>query len=304
MITAGNLALLQKFASLQSSNDALTCGWSSDSQIITAMDTTWAGLYNADGLELVGEFTGDETTALYAVSADATLAAYSLDGLTIQLYDFSTKADRFSITPDYQFYTVFFSEDGAKLAVASLDAIEVRVYDTLSANQVNSLSGFETAAPVYSAAFSPDGSYLLWLSRGTAQPMEISSQSLKPALSHEDFITAAGMSHDNSLVATAAGGTLKGKFQPLVTLWDTKTGIALWQAGNEDYFSSLDFSPDDALIAAGTQSGVIFYDAASGKELSRFLTGGDVINSLAFSPDGQALLTCSTDSIATVWKIK
>jgi WD40 repeat protein len=268
------------------------------------MDITHAGLYVASTLSLLADFTGDEYTALYAVSPDAGLAAYSLDGIKIQLYDFATKADSLNITPDFQYGGVFFSPDGKLLAVDSLETIEIVIYDTTTGEQVNSISGFETAAPVYRALFSPDGGYLLWLSRGTAQPMKISGQEFKPALSHEDFIAAARMSRDNNKVVTAAAGTLNGEMQPLVTLWNTQNGETLWQMGNTDYFSSLDFSMDDSLLAAGTVDEVVFYDTASGKELSRLETGGDVINSLEFSPDGMSLLTCSTDGTATIWNIK
>jgi WD40 repeat protein len=303
-INSENLTLLQKSASLQASTGAVTCAWSSDGSKLTIMDTSHAGLYETGALSLLGEFTTDEYTALYAVSPDATLAAYSLDGKKVQLYDFTTKADRFSLTPDFQFSGVFFSSDGTHLAIDSLDAIEVVIYDTATGKQVNTLSGFETAAPVYSSAFSPDGRYLLWLSRGTAQPMDISNQTLKPALSHEDFIAAARMSRDNSKVATAAAGTLNGEMQPLVTLWNAQNGAVLWQMGNPEYFSSLDFSMDNSILAAGTKNEVIFYDVATGKELSRLQTGGDVVNSLGFSPDGRTLLTCSTDGIASFWMIK
>jgi WD40 repeat protein len=298
-----NLSNLQKSASLQASTAALNCAWTSDSNLVSIMDNTKAGLYKADTLELTSEFSVNESNALYNVSPDAALAAYSLDGVKIQLYDFITKADRLSITPDFQYGDVFFSPDGNYLAVNSMDSIEVVLYDTASGKRVKSLSGFETAAPVYSAEFSPDGSYLLWISRGTAQPMEISSQTLKPALSHEDFISAAKMSQDNSKVATTAAGTLNGTFQPLATLWNVQNGTAFWQMGNVDYFSSMDFSPDDMIIAAGSMNEVVFYDVTTGKELSRLATGGQAINSLGFSPDGKSLLTCSSDGIATIWKV-
>lgn len=303
-INAENLSELEKSAGLQASTGVLNCAWSLDGSKLTIMDISHVGLYEASTLSLLGEFTSDEYTALYAVSPDAKLAAYSLDGKKVQLYDFTTKADRFSITPDFQYAGVFFSSDGTRLAIDSMDAIEVVIYDTTTGERVNSLSGFETAAPVYSSSFSPDGSFLLWLSRGTAQPMEISSQTLKPALSHEDFIAAASMSHDNSKVVTAAAGTLNGEMQPLVTLWNAQNGAVLWQMGNAEYFSSLDFSLDDSILAAGTKNEVVFYDVASGKELSRLQTGGDVINSLGFSPDGKSLLTCSMDGIAAIWKVK
>ena len=94
------------------------------------MDITHAGLYDADTQSLLAEFTGDEYTALYAVSPDAGLAAYSLDGIKIQLYDFNTKADRISITPEFQYGGVFFSPDGSLLAVDSLETIEVVLFDT------------------------------------------------------------------------------------------------------------------------------------------------------------------------------
>jgi WD40 repeat protein len=302
-INQDNLMRLAKSASLQASTGALICAWSSDSTKVTIMDIFHAGLYEGESLSLLGEFTGNEYTALYAVSPEADLAAYSLDGVKIQLYDFTTKADRLSITPDFQYGGVFFSPDGSLLAVDSLDTIEVVIYDTITGEKVNSLSGFETAAPVYSAAFNPGGNYLIWVSRGTVQPMLINDQIQLPTLSHEDFVAAFRMSHDNSWVATAAAGTLNGEFQPLVTLWYAPNGSVAWQTGNAEYFSSLDFSPYDSMLAAGTKNEVVFFDVASGKELSRLQTGGDVINSLAFSPDGKSLLTCSTDGIATIWKV-
>jgi WD40 repeat protein len=133
--------------------------------------------------------------------------------------------------------------------------------------------------------------------------MDIKTQKFAPALSHEDFIADAMLSRDNAKVATAAAGTLNGVMQPLLTLWNSQDGQVLWQMGNTEYFSSLDFSLDDSLLAAGTLNEVIFYDVGSGKELSRLKTGGEVINSLKFSPDGDALLTCSTSGIAAIWKI-
>jgi len=302
-INADNLSQLEKSASLQASTGAIECAWSLDNSKLTIMDITHAGVYDPDTLSLQAEFTGDEYTALYAVSPDEGLAAYSLDGIKIQLYDFNTKADRISITPEFQFGSVFFSPDGSLLAVDSLETIEVRLFDTSAGTEVNRLSGFETAAPVYQALFSSDGSALLWLSRGTAQPMDIATQKLDPALSHEDFIAAARISRDNTKVATAAAGTLNGEMQPLITLWNSQNGQDLWQKGNPEYFSSLDFSMDDSLLAAGTLNEVVFYDVESGKELSRLQTGGEMINSLGFSPDGTSLATCSTTGIAAIWKI-
>lgn len=298
-----NLAKIQQTASLQPSSGALYCSWSDDGSRVSAMDITWAGLYDAQTLELQAEFTGDEYTALYAVSADAGLAAYSLDGIKIQIYDFATKADRASFSPEFAFGSVFFSPDGSKLAVQSLDNIEIVLYDTSTGSNLARLSGFQTAAPIFNGSFSPDGRNLVWQSRGTAQPMEIASMRLLPALSHEDFISDVTMSHDNRLVATAAAGELNGEYQPLVTVWDTAKGEPLFKVGNTEYTTSLDFSSQDEVLAAATGYEVTFYETATGRTLFHFLPGADLINSIAFSPDGQGLLTCGTDGVISIWRV-
>jgi WD40 repeat protein len=303
LINSENLGQLKLSSSMQASTGAIECDWSKDSKVISVTDITHTGLYEADTQNLLAEFTGDEYTALYSVSPDAGLAAYSLDGIKIQLYDFNTKADRISITPEFQYGNVFFSPDGSLLAVDSFETIEIVLFDSSTGTEVNRINGFETAAPVYRALFSPDGSTLLWISRGTAQAMNITTQKLDPAVSHEDFIAAAEISRDNNKIATAAAGTLNGEMQPLVTLWNSQDGQDLWQKGNPEYFSSLDFSMDNSLLAAGTLNEVVFYDVVSGKELSRLQTGEEVINSLGFSPDGTSLLTCSSSGIAATWKI-
>jgi WD40 repeat protein len=302
IIKPANLQALHQTASQQPSSGALYCAWSDNGSRVSAMDITWAGLYDAQTLELQAEFTGDEYTALYAVSADAGLAAYSLDGIKIQIYDFASKADRASMTPDFAFGSVFFSPDGSKLAVQSLDAIEIMLYDTTTGSKMGSLSGFDTAAPIFNASFSPDGRYLVWHSRGTAQPMEIAFMRLLPSLSHEDFISDLTMSHDNRLVATAAAGELNGEYQPLVTIWDAAKGQPLFTAGNIEYTASLDFSPQDEVLAAATGYEVTFYDTATGSTLYHFQPGGDLISSLAFSPDGKGLLVCGTDGVVAIWR--
>jgi WD40 repeat protein len=188
--------------------------------------------------------------------------------------------------------------------VASLDSIEIILFSAEDGSVQGSLSGFTTAAPVYFAEFSSIGEVLLWESRGTVQPMHIGSGELGPTLSHEDFVVAVAITPDSSVIATAAAGTLDGEFQPLVTLWDTNSGEVIWQNGNPAYFSSLDFSPDGSLLAAGTEGEVIFYQTDNGEELASLLTGSEVVNDLGFSPDGGALLTCETDGRLILWKPK
>ena len=58
--------------------------------------------------------------------------------------------------------TLTFRRTAATLLATSLDQIQVTLWDTASGEQVQTISGFETAAPVYSAKFGEDGKHILW----------------------------------------------------------------------------------------------------------------------------------------------
>lgn len=301
-IARQSAASLSPVGALQPSAGALICSFSADSLTFWAQDLFNAGLYDAETLALLAEFKGGEASAIYDLSPDGRTLAYSLDGREIRLFDVFAQKDRLTYTPDFAFSNAFFNSTGTLLGIQSLDEIAIIHINTEDGRPGGILSGFSTAAPVYSARYSPDGATLLWWSRGTVQPMAIVTGEMGPRLSHEDFVAALAMPSSGGSIATAAAGTLDGEFQPLVALWDAKSGEILWQRGNPSYFSSLDFTPDGDLLAAGTQGEIVIYDTSSGDELLRLKTGAEVVNSLDFSPDGRALLTCETDGKLTLWK--
>ncbi len=297
--TIGNLS---PAITLQPSTGALNCSWTKEGSAIWVEDFFTASLYDAATMDVMAKFEGGEYAAIYDTSADGRTVAYSLDGQEIRLFDIFTQGDRLSFLPGFPYSAVFFSPDDSALGVASLDSIEIILFSAEDGSAQGSLSGFTTAAPVYLAEFSSIGETLIWISRGTVQPMYIGSGELGPTLSHEDFVVSVAISPDGSVIATAAAGTLDDEFQPLVTLWDTYSGEIVWQNGNQAYFSSLDFSPDGSLLAAGTEGEVIFYQTDNGQEFFRLSTGTEVVNDLGFSPDSTALLTCETDGKLTLWK--
>jgi WD40 repeat protein len=303
-ISVDSIGDLSPAVTLQPSTGALICSWTKDGSAIWVQDFFTVSLYDAATMDVLAKFDGGEYAAIYDTSSDGRTVAYSLDGQAIRLFDIFSQEDRLSFLPGFPYSAVFFSPDDSALGVASLDSIEIILFSAEDGSVQGSLSGFTTAAPVYFAEFSSIGEVLLWESRGTVQPMHIGSGELGPTLSHEDFVVAVAITPDSSVIATAAAGTLDGEFQPLVTLWDTYSGEVIWQNGNPAYFSSLDFSPDGSLLAAGTEGEVIFYQTDNGEELASLLTGSEVVNDLGFSPDGGALLTCETDGRLILWKPK
>jgi len=255
VITSENAAALKSIYSASVSTGFILVKWAEDSTTVWIMDSESASLYDSTSGERIAQFAPGENTAIYDVSPDGKTMAYSPDGLEIHLFDVSTQADILSIAPDFPFSDVFFNTDGTQLGTPSLYDIEVVLWDTTSGAETGSLSGFETAAPVYSAKFGTDGKTLLWFSRGIVQPMDIATQEMGPTLSHEDFVTSRQISPDGKVVATTAAGMVGGEYQPVLTLWDANSGEVLRQNAIPTYFSSIAFSPDSSLLAAGTEGG-------------------------------------------------
>ena len=69
-----------------------------------------------------------------------------------------------------------------------------------------------------------------------------------------------------------------------------------------DFVASVCFSPDGRLVLTGSWDKTArLWDAATGKELRRFVGHTHPVESVCFSPDGRQVLTGSTDKTARLW---
>jgi len=302
VITAENAAALKSVYSASVSTGFVLAKWTEDSTAIWIVDPESATLYDSTSGEQIAQFAPGEYTTVYNVSPDGKTVAYTHDGLEIHLFDVSTQADILSIVPDFDFSDAFFNTDGTLLGTPSLLDIKIVLWDTTNGAETGSLSGFGTAAPVYSAKFGTDGKTLLWFSRGTVQPMDITTQEMGPTLSHEDFVTSRQISPDGKVIGTTATAMIGDDIQPVLTLWDANSGEILRQNANPNYFSSIAFSPDSSLLAAGTETGVLLITVPHGDEIFSF-DSTEVINSIAFSPDGVKLITCGNEGTINIYAV-
>lgn len=291
-------------AEVVQSAEALNVRWALDGKSFWLQGLTRATLYNSKTYQEIASYEVGEYATLYSVSPDGKLVAYASDEPAIVLYDVLAQQEVVSIPQEVFVQQAAFSPDGKWLGIASSEEWQITIWDIASAGIIHKLTGFTTAAPVYSFQFGADGKTVLWIARATIQPMDIDTATLGPEISHEDFISASALSPDGALLATAAAGSVDGEFLPIITLWDAHSGEALAVFSNPDYFSSLNFSPDGSLLAAGSDGKVLFWDVVNSQFIGEIHTASGFVNSLQFAPDGTRLLTCTNEGTVQMWQVR
>lgn len=284
-------------------DQAVNVKWTVDGSVFWVRSMQDAALYNAVDLQPVASHSVGEYGALYDVSPDGRLIAYTLDEPDIILYDVIAGQETQRISQPGYTQSAAFSTDGKQIGTTSNQEWMITLWDAASGSQVKNLTGFETAAPIYSFKFGADGKTILWIARGTIQPADIESGSLGPEIHHEDFISCSALSPDGTLLATGAVGTVEGEFTPIISIWDAHSGERLAVFPNADYYSSLDFSPDGSLLAAGSLNSILFFDMSDLQPVGRIDDEVESVNDLQFSPDGSRLLTAGTLGIVQLWQI-
>ena len=87
--------------------------------------------------------------------------------------------------------------------------------------------------------------------------MSVASGNLGPTLNHEDFVNGGAWSPDSSLLAVATAATLDGNFQPVVIIWNAKSGDKVTTLPQNGPTLSLQFSPDGQQLATLTSDGTL-----------------------------------------------
>ncbi len=111
-----------------------------------------------------------------------------------------------------------------------------------------------------------------------------------------------------SLSYSPVGGTLAstGAHEHEVKLWDVaKHETVATLPGPTADVLSLAFSPDGALLAAGTRDGaVVVWDVAGGRPATTFQAHRGNVWAVAFSPDGRTLATAGQDRLGKLWDVE
>jgi len=278
--------------------------WAQDAQTITAITEGSASLLNAQTLEVEKEFSYEFPASLSsAASPDGKTVAFSDDNQNISLFDLTTGNTTASIHSDYFIGRIDFSPDGRRLLTTSEGDLLVTLWDASSGEILKTLTGFDTAAPVYSARFGDDGQHVVWTSRGRIQLTGIESGAMSMVFDHEDFVVSWALSHDGKYLATASAGMVQGHFVPLILIWDTASGETRMLMNSESSYDAIAFCPNTHLVAVAQENLITIIDLDEFRKPAELtLTGGSVAK-MAFAPDGSALAAANVDGQITVWRI-
>ena len=286
-------------------------------------------LWDADTGARINTLTGHTDLVItVAFSPDGnTLASAGWDG-TIRLWDVDTGGPINTLTGHRNAFSsvgsVALSPDGNTLATSWDNTI--RLWDADTSTHINTLTGH--TAEVSSVAFSPDGNTLASGSRDdTVRLWDAETGVLQHTLTEEGLAYAGiyvAFSPDGK---TLAGGGGENYFDisigssvnsGTIHLWDVDTGIRIntFTGQHTNAVTSVAFSPDgQTLVSGGTNyhfdeatdtfisNGIIhLWDIDMGTSIHT-LTGHTDIVSVAFSPDGQTLVSGSLDNTLWLWDV-
>jgi WD40 repeat protein len=174
---------------------------------------------------------------------------------------------------DAGFGSLTFSPDGKKIAMTVVQGgrSEVRFWDPVTAKLTGETIPFSDGKrQVFYAAYSPDGRVLVTVD-ASYPPNE------------SDPATAR--------LWTSTTRQLIG--EPIPVQW----GAVYWKSRT----STLAFSPDGKRLLLAQGKLARLFDTATGKPTGKPMKHGNVVRAVAFSPDGQRIVTGGDDNTARLW---
>jgi len=237
-----------------------------------------------------------------ALSPNARFAMTGSQDDTARLWELTNGASIQRFTgSENDIFTVVAHPDGDVIASAGYDDV-VRIWDIETGENTAVYEG--ATEDLWFAIYSPDGGLLASGGKdNTLRIMDSGTGEILHELSgHDNWVTTAAFNSDGTQIAS-------GSNDETVIIWDVETGEQVACYFGEDCLGESDgqlrdvlFSADDSQLLLGADTARLV-DIESGETVQQFDGHTNRVNSVAFTPDGEGVLTGSADSTIRLWDI-
>ena len=276
--------------------------WCADQKCISMMGYGFLKVFSYPNFNELFSYKIQEDEYLLDINSDGKTYATTVNNEEIIIKNWETE-DEYVIQTDTFFMSAAFSPDGSHIMVTKMDEWGASIFDLKSGELITTLTGFETAAPVYDVRYGESNEFAIWMSRGTIQVSEIATNQLFSAIFHQDFIIGYDLNNAGTLLATSAAETTNDEFHPTVFLYDFKTGELIHKFTTEKSVYSLHFSPDDSLLALANGNSIAMLDMNTFEVTNYFVSNDVAISQVLFSPDGMILVNSDEGLRFTFWRL-
>ena len=276
--------------------------WNLDQNSFTLIGFEGFWIYSYPELQLLFEYQFQPDEMLVDVSSDGETYVLSFNQSSLIVKNWQTNQSH-TIQTNINFMGGDISPDGTEIILVQQDIWAGPVFDLESGNIITTITGFETAAPVYNISFGEDGNHAIWNARATIRLSDISSNTIGEPIFHEDFLASFSLSPNGEILATSALGTNNDAIIPLVFFYDAASTEELATVEIESAAFSMDFSPNSQLLSVADGNMVALLDSIELIEIFRFEGDSERVNNLEFSPNGDVLAVCGANQTVTFWTI-
>lgn len=264
--------------------------WCLDQSCFSVIGNDYFSVFSYPDFDNLITYHAEEGEFLLDISPDGRTYAVTSNNEDLILHNWETNAELF-IATDTFFMGAEFSPDGSKFLITSSEQWKATIFDVETGEIITTLTGFETAAPVYNVRFKQSNDYVVWIARATAQVSEISSNQLYPGIFHQDFILDFDLNLDGTILATSAAEAVNDEFLPTVFFYNFKTGELLEKFNTQKAIYSMVFSPDNSNLAISLGSSIAIFDLDTKILSSHFISEAEAISQVSYSPDGTILVS-------------